>query len=334
MAEDLASMQAAVEAAEAEPPAETNTEEAVADESVETTETVETTEESTTEEDSESPPTSILSYVDDTYSTKFRDKYKSDEDFLAAIPHLTKKLGERDELAELGKRFKDHEAEFQAWMQSRGQQPPPAAPEANGDQVPEWNPAWRYQITQDAQGNLVPAAGAPTDIVQKYRAYYEWRERRMDEIARNPEKFADHALKGQLEKIREEQKQLLQQEVQQTREHTAIQSWGASVRDKLFISGDPNNGPSQLGQRFQEIYQNDLNGMPDGLAKLQTAYKFAAAEQPKAKPPRKVPAHGKNQPPVSAGPQKTKTAEDYIREGMRMEEALLKEYQQQLAAAD
>lgn len=327
MAEDLASMQAAVESAEAEPTAEPIAEDAVSDDSVETTET---SEETTTEGDSEGPPTSILSYVDETYSTKFRDKYKSDEDFLAAIPHLTKKLGERDELAEIGKRFKEHEAEFQAWMQWNGQQQQPP-PQADGEQAPEWNPAWRYQITQDAQGNLVPVPGAPADVVQKYRNYYEWRERRMDEIARNPEKFADHALKGQLERLREEQRQLLQQEVQQTREHAAIQSWGASVRDKLFIGGDPNSGPSQLGQRFQEIYQNKLVGMPDGLAKLQTAYEFAAAEQPKAKPPRKVPSHGKNQPPVSAGPKKTKMAEDYIREGMRLEEAMMKEFQQQLA---
>ena len=44
---------------------------------------------------------------------------------------------------------------------------------------------WRYQITRDDKGNLVPAQGAPASIVKDYQDYQEALAERIDEIARN-----------------------------------------------------------------------------------------------------------------------------------------------------
>ncbi len=79
---------------------------------------------------------------------------------------------------------------FLAQQKAGGQQAQPnAAPESWEKKFwspPEYNPNWASMIQRDAQGNLVPVAGAPPDVVPKYMAYVQYQKDHFDKFMSNP----------------------------------------------------------------------------------------------------------------------------------------------------
>ena len=90
-------------------------------------------------------------------------------------------------------------ADYSEWKRSRQQQQAPA-PQDQPWYSEYWNPpefdqSWRQLITQDAQGNIIPAQGAPPDIVPKYHTYTSWRQQQADKLMSNPYTFLEPAIR-------------------------------------------------------------------------------------------------------------------------------------------
>lgn len=265
---------------------------------------------------------SIRGWIDELTGLKIADKYKTDEEMAEGIANLYKRIGQRDEEAELGRYLREHESEFREYLASK-QQPKPAEskPEPQSSDVPEWDENWRYQVEYDEAGNLIARKGSSPDIPAKIKKYMDWRERRLDEVARNPEKFASKVLEQQMVKLREEATRASQEEIVRAQEQAAIGAWGAQHSAELMVDGDVNQ-PTMLGKKYIEVYESKLAGMPDGLRKIQTAYEMAKLAMPQAKPTKKPLPRSLHQPPVSPGPGAEKKAEQLFAEGKGLAEVL------------
>jgi len=89
--------------------------------------------------------------------------------------------------------------DYNAWRQQ--QQAAPAAPVAPAAgqpndpwwkkswQPPEYNQAWLQQVVKDANGNLMPAPGAPPDVVMKIQQYEQFRREQAEKLLSNPFEF-------------------------------------------------------------------------------------------------------------------------------------------------
>lgn len=98
--------------------------------------------------DSASAPPAVMAYLRDKYGADFSQKYQSDEAFLQGVINLNRKLGERDEEAQLGRVLKEDPARVAQWLvQQRPDLFP--KPEPKADPQPQaktpptqFSPAW------------------------------------------------------------------------------------------------------------------------------------------------------------------------------------------------
>lgn len=190
-------------------------------------------------------------------------------------------------------------SEFQKWKaeQAKAEQ---AKQQAGSDKPwysqwwnpPEFDPTWKTKITKDLDGNLVPAQGAPHDIVQKYLAYEDHRAKVADQFMTNPFEF----IKDAVEHLSEQKARAVYESMQQqTSEQQFIQqtvrspemSWIYEQDDK----GQPRRGVdgqpllSQWGNVYrthvQEAYEKGWSVEDQhkwGLAQTQAAFYVAQTQ--------------------------------------------------------
>jgi hypothetical protein len=100
------------------------------------------------QEPTASAPPAVMAYLRDKYGADFSAKYTSDEAFLQGVINLNKKIGERDEDAQVGRVLKEDPARVAQWLQQTypqlfpkpEPQPEPAKP-TNG-KPQGFSPAW------------------------------------------------------------------------------------------------------------------------------------------------------------------------------------------------
>ncbi len=277
----------------------------------------------------------LTKQFDELFKSNQASKFKSDYDFLQSADHAIRKIGERDEMALLGKKYADRQAEIDAFLAQPLQPPatpsPVPAPIDPKDNVPEFDPTWKYQITQDENGQLVPAPGAPTDIVDRYNRYMDFKNQRMDEFVQDPEKFIAKHIEGRTRELQEEQVKLTQAELAAERDKMAISAWADRNKNLLYVSGDVANGETQAAAQIAELYDDlGAKGMKSPLDRLELATQIVTAAQPK--PPKIKQPHPASirQPAVAPPPVEEKTAEQMIDEGMDLEDVAKIEFEREL----
>ena len=207
-------------------------------------------------------------------------KYQTDEDALKGLAEAARTLGKRNEDAEYGKRLRQltagrTEEQIAALLQSNGEATKPKTETA--DESPEYDPAWRFQITQNTDGDWVPTKGAPSDVVQKLRKYTEWREKRLDELARAPGTYAEKALKDKQADIDRMVRETVAQELYRHQIVGQLQSWEGENREILYVNGkDESGGLTPIGREIVTLDRELLEeGIQDPIKRLNRAKKEA-----------------------------------------------------------
>lgn len=96
-----------------------------------------------------SAPPAVMAYLRDKYGEDFSKKYQSDEAFLQGVLNLNKKIGERDEEAQLGRVLRDDPARVAQWLRQQRpdlfpapQAPPPQPTNGKPADPSEFSPEW------------------------------------------------------------------------------------------------------------------------------------------------------------------------------------------------
>lgn len=103
------------------------------------------------------------------------------------------------------KTYMQHAGEFGQWYQNRNK--PQEAPKKDVPwyqefwNPPEYNPHWLSQVETDANGNLVPARGAPPDVVAKLAQYRQFRAEQMEKFISNPPGYFEPIIDRRVEHI-------------------------------------------------------------------------------------------------------------------------------------
>jgi hypothetical protein len=238
-------------------------------------------------------------------------KYNTQEDAIAGMVSAVKKVGERDQYAQLGKdllaQYRGREAELEAILRGDTSKQAPATPTA-GDavtlpQTPEEVALLEASVERDAEGKLVPAEGAPPDAVTRLTAYHRHLQKQLKEFALDPKGF----LKKHAGFDPEEQTTQFQQELAQREAVRATNDWLARHAAELWVDGDSQKGFTPLGQKAQEAYARA--GGENEVERMENALYFARLEMPKATP-RRTSQSARHRPNVTpaAGAKKTLTA--------------------------
>jgi hypothetical protein len=163
-------------------------------------------------------------------------------------------------------------SEFNEWRKAQQavQAPPKAAEEPYWKQYynpPEFDPAWRQQIAKDLEGNLIPAQGAPPDIVNRYLTAQAFRDKEADRFMQNPHTYMEPTIKHV---AREEAKALFNQLMAEQAQREFIQQTVTSPDMTFVYETDPQGNirrdpfsnepiPSQLGRVYQHYAQQGHN---------------------------------------------------------------------------
>lgn len=167
-------------------------------------------------------------------------QFQSDE---AVLQHLLAERGRVQQLsqfAQYGQQVMPHWSEFQNFLaQRQAAQQQPAQEKPWWSQFwnpPEYDPSWERQVQQDAQGNFIPAPGAPPDVVNKVLAFRQFRTAQAERLMQNPFQFFEQPIKT-----------LAQQVAQQ-----AIQQHMGQYQDQLFAREVTQRNAAWLYARDQQ----------------------------------------------------------------------------------
>ncbi len=260
----------------------------------------------------------ILAYMKDVDPGLDLAKYKNDEAFLKGAGEAMRALGRREEDAQLGKQVRgvlgDQPDQLQALLEGQVPTTPAIKEPENGkpETRPEWNPAW---VTQNKEGQLVPAMGAPKDIEEKYQRYTSWKDQRVHELVTDPEKFFGAAMDKRDETIEEKSRAAAQAEVTQHQQSLDMQALAEKHRNLLHVDGDPEKGASAEGHRVADLYVKWEKKIPNDLDRLEFAINEVRHGQPKP-PPRRPRGKAVRQAGVAPVEPETKTVLELVKSGV------------------
>ena len=202
------------------------------------------------------------------------------EDEKAAMQLLSQLYKDRQQLAPIApyvSQYMQHASDFAKYMEQQRSQAAPAPTQDDPWHKKYWNPpefnqGWERLITQDVNGNLLPAPGAPPDIVPKYLAYRQFRAEQADKFMSNPYEFMapaiQHLARQEAEKLVEERMKR-QSEQQSSLQFVQEQSNWLYEKDqngqtKQQMTFNPQSGTytqtpmlSQWGQAFASYVQQE-----------------------------------------------------------------------------
>lgn len=233
-------------------------------------------EEEETEEVEEEVPadeaTASTADFDKTFFEKFKAKtgvdlsakYKDVDSASEGLAHLIHKIGERDQLAEYGRKLLESPQEvfehLRKILPNLQQQAAVDEPDKPDPNVPAWDDAWLEQVQRDEKGALVPLPGADPSIPAKIAKYQDYLHKRTREIASDPKKalkplfekdfaaLAAKAAKDAVEQYKREQEQTQHVNAAQAEAWSILQE----ERGWIYVDGDVKKGPSEAGKIFKK----------------------------------------------------------------------------------
>lgn len=249
--------------------------------------------------------------------------YASDEEAMKGLVEKARLAGRHDEDAEFGKAVRqlnpDQKAKVLAMIRGEVESAPTKVAEENGKGVPDFDPAWRYQITTNKEsGEYEAVAGAPRDVVDKLRKYMEWREKRLDEIVRDPDSYVAKAVAAKTADLEKITRATVEQELSRHQLAGTMQAWESENRSILYTNGkDQSGGLTPIGQEIIKVDAELLNdGMTNPITRLNRAKEIAVLKHQKATPPaKKLPNRVVRKPAIApTRTQEDKTVDDLFAE--------------------
>lgn len=219
----------------------------------------ETTEELPETEPTETPAQTELrlaQYIKEQFGEDFTGKYQSDHELLKGFVHAAKKIGERDDDAQIGRFLRENpQGAFQWLQQQMGMTPAQAAqtvqnanaPNTNG--IPEFDPEWDRVVELDEHGRAIGVKpGNDPSIATKFNAAMKYARERQRELLFNPEKalqpLLTQAEERAVQKARTQWEQEFSTRYGQMAEMQEAQGVLNTHKAWMFVGGDP--GSKQL----------------------------------------------------------------------------------------
>lgn len=252
--------------------------------------------EPTAEAPAETEPTQnrLAEYIRANYGEDFSGKYQSDAELLKGLVHAAKKIGERDEHAQLGRWIQERPAEALAWLQSQIQPQQPQQQQASDR--PDYDPDWERQIETDEHGRAIGVKpGSDPNIAVKYNRALDYARRRQQELIFQPEKALEPLLSQARQQAVQEARQQWEQEFNARYGQQAVYQEAQQVlegnKSWLFVEGNPGKGLTPAGRVYKETVDQWSQEVPnlssrklDELGRMAVHARFAQPAKPAAKP--------------------------------------------------
>ena len=267
----------------------------------------------------------FLAYVRDAHGEDLADKYKTPEEAIKGLVEAYRLVGKRDEDANYGRALKTllggREKDLASFLAGATQPTKPARSklaDADLDDFPEDADTWAHQIRQDDAGKLVPVAGAPSDIVERYQAYQRALEKRVMEIARSWPKLK--TLPDELQKTVAG----LEETTQQAGEQAAINQWQNQYREVLFVGGDPTATLTAEGLKVAREYERLVQETPtmSRLVAFRNATRYVLGSEPKQKAAATPSPHAHKKAGVAVDERKYKNLDEEVTKRIEAGESL------------
>lgn len=284
-------------------------------------------------------PRALLEAWDAMQGTQFGQKYRSDAEFMQGMSHLSRRIGERDLDAEVGREFRQYQDDFRQYLAAKqqGGSPPAAqaAAQAEPPPTPEQVQLWAAEIARDGE-NADPGT----------RRKYAEAQRRMQDallkIAYQPEAilkpWVDQAAQVAAQQAAQAAQMGAGQQIAQQQEQLAVQNWAEKNKEWLFHGGDPNQGFTPQAVKFCEYFDQataDSQGQMPVPKRFEYATRAlwadharAQQQQQKAAPPA---PRAQRKPSVAQSPKNPESYEERL-EKYDLFQHLMAEYNDQLAA--
>lgn len=213
-------------------------------------------------------------------------KYGNDPSkLLQGLLHAQRLIGQRDEFAVWGRQLAENpQAVFEA-LKKQFDKPQPQAPtEPQAPQYPEFDESW-LDLIDPVTGQ--PKPGADPNILAKIRKWNDFAAKRGRELLVAPEKVVlpavekrvQELLAAELNKVRQEQDQKLQERDHVARLWNEGQALLMEERNWIYVEGDPSKGPTPAGQVFDKHLRQAVElGIPTLRAQKEWAKSQAIIE--------------------------------------------------------
>lgn len=256
--------------------------------------------------------------------------YKNDLEAIKGLINARKAVGKRDQdakiLSAIRARYGDQFVEQLLTGQLPQQVVQQDQQQTDDEEQVEWDDRWLAMVQRDEEGNLVPAKGAPPDVVDKVLRFVRHRETIINEFAKNPKKFIAATIEQSiLPKIEQLLDAKLNYKVSRAAEDAALSDWAYANRNLLFENGDPNGPMTPLGEEITALADTLMaDGISSPHKALQRAWEIVRSKQ--STPPKqpKVPSPASLHAPQKSSKAKALTLEDLIDQGYSLSEAYKK----------
>lgn len=180
-------------------------------------------------------------------------QYSDDREALRGLVEAKRLVGRRDEASAIlkevrrkfGDGFIDSLLKFDPSQIEKRKKAEESVPEV------EWDDSWLTMIRRNENGELVPAPGAPPDIVAKVQNFAVHRERLMNELAKSPKKFVQSLILDVVNDIVDSKIQAFGKAYADVAGYqSALEKWKADHHDYLY---DKDGNLTPLGDRFIEV---------------------------------------------------------------------------------
>ena len=180
-------------------------------------------------------------------------QYSDDREALRGLVEAKRLVGRRDEASAIlkevrrkfGDGFIDSLLKFDPSTIEKRKKSEDPGPEV------EWDDAWLTMIRRNENGELVPAPGAPPDIVAKVQNFAVHRERVMNELAKSPKKFIQSLIVDAVHEIVDSKIQAFGKAYADVSSYqNALEKWKSDHYDYLY---DKDGNLTPLGDRFIEV---------------------------------------------------------------------------------
>jgi len=190
------------------------------------------------------------------YGLDLRDRFQDDHGLLQHLVGQIQQAQAAQQLAGYGREFLQHRDGFLQWMRERQEaQAKQQQQQSQWFKAPEYDPRWQSMITRDpATGKLVPADGAPPDIVQKYTAWASHQREFLDKFSQNPIDAIKPGLQQMVQELFQQQFQQQFGQIQQQQAARQVLEQNASwLYEKDQRTGQPKL--SVWGERYHQYVQ-------------------------------------------------------------------------------
>lgn len=182
------------------------------------------------------------------------------------VEHLQQELEQQRRLAQHW--YQEYQQRQQPAQQPQQPAEPEPEPQSWMPPLPEWNPKWESMLQRSAEGGIEIRpeyrAIAPPDLPQKYVAYQQARNERLEMfISGDP---AETLWQGLEKKVEEKAAQLMQQRLGEMQRQAAEQAYVEQNKEMLL---DANGNPTPFYHQVSYHYQNlTQNGVQPELAQV------------------------------------------------------------------